>query len=304
MFSFIKWFGTLIENAKKKKGLWFTLLTTVSLLGIFVSLYFVNFLVSDVAQKTFENQKNQYVMAFKNKLISQNEYTEALAFSLSKNRDIADDFFSDDENASAKIKSKVGEISQRLNDSLGKKSINISFVETRKAHKANGVAITKKGAVFKSLAPMIQKNGMVISVLVEKDIDTLVDIYKREKKEFVFFLNESSIHKIDKAVKKSEYINYQDKYYAKTKSYNSSFLDHLKTVEFEERLQENGFIKDGRYFYVYEKVYDIDGDFAGVSVVAEEIKNENSFVNLVKNLVNSVTMVALGLIVSMLLFLF
>ena len=103
MFSFIKWFGSLIDNAKKKKGLWFTLLSAASLVGIFTSLYFVNFLVSDVAEKTYKNQKNQYVLAFKNKLASQNEYTEAIALSVSKNKDIADAFFSQDENASKTI---------------------------------------------------------------------------------------------------------------------------------------------------------------------------------------------------------
>ncbi len=304
MFSFIKWFSTLIENAKRKKGLWFTLLTTMSLMGIFASLYFVSFLVSDVAQKTFINQKNHYVLGFKNKIISENRYTEGVAIAISKNEDIANEFFSSDENAAKIIDKKIKSIESKINSSLGKKSISLSFEEAAKANSVVGIDITKKGAVFKSSIPMLDKNGTIVNIVLNKDIDTLVENYKKEDKEFAFLLNESSIHKIDRELKKRAYMSYYDKFYIKNASYNKVFVEQLKSVDFGDKLEENGFIKDNKYFYVYQKVYDVDGDYVGLAFVAEQVRDDNSFVNLVKNLVNSVTMVALGLIVSMLLFLF
>lgn len=304
MFSFIKWFGGLMENAKKKKGLWFTLLTTFSLLGIFVSLYFVNFMVSDVAQKTYENQKNSYVLAFKNTLQSQNLYTEAVAITLSKNKDIANDFFSSDENASQNQTAKIQAVADSLNRSLGKKSIKISFEKVAKNIQQNGLETTAKGTVFKDSMPMVDKNGTLYAVVVEKNIDDLVQVYKKEHKKFAYFVNESAMHKLHNEVKKRFYKSYHDKYYIKYDAYDKSFIDALKDVPFDDKLQENGFVKDNHYFSVYQKVYDSEGDFVGVAVVGEEVSSGNSFVNLVKNLVNSVTMVALGLIVSMLLFLF
>jgi hypothetical protein len=257
-----------------------------------------------VAQKTYENQKSHYVLTLKSKITSQNEYVDAIAITFSKNQDIANDFFSADENATTTIQEKTKQITQKINTSLGKPSLNIMLKESDKREKMLGVDVTKKGTFFKSVVPMIDKNGTIISVVVTKEIDTLVQKYEKEHKEFAFFLNESSINKIDREVKKRYYTNYHDKFYIKHKGYNQSFLDQLKNVKFDNNLQDNGFIKDNRYFYVYQKVYDTDGDYAGVAVVAEEVKDDNSFVNLVKNLVNSVTMVALGLIVSMLLFLF
>jgi hypothetical protein len=304
MFSFIKWFGSLIENAKKKKGLWFTLLTSISLMGIFASLYFVSFLVSDVAQKTYENQKNHYVLGFKNKIISENAYTEAVAIAIAKNKDIADEFFSSEDNVAENIKKKSKAIEDKINSSLGKKSLSISYEEGKKANKIVGIDITKNGAVFKSSVPMLDKNGTIVNIVLTKYIDTLVENYKKEDKEFAFLLSESSSHKIDRELKKSAYTSYHDKFYIKSSAYNKTFVEQLKSVDFGGKLEENGFIKDSKYFYVYQKVYDIDGDYAGLAFVAEQVKDDNSFVNLVKNLVNSVTMVALGLIVSMLLFLF
>ncbi|HIP54552.1 MAG TPA: hypothetical protein EYH11_03700, partial [Sulfurimonas autotrophica] len=289
MFSFMKWFGSLKESAKKKKGLWFTLLTALSLLGIFASLYFVNFLVSDVAQKTYENQKNHYVMSFKNKVLSQNEYTESIAITISKNQDIANEFFLDDSNANANITKKSKEITSKINAITGKESLTISYDESKKINKSVGIDITKKGAVFKSVVPMVDKNGTIISVVVSKNIDILVEKYKSEDKEFAFILTEGSSHKIDRELKKSAYTSYHDKFYVKNDVYNKVLTGQLRNVDFGGVLEENGYFKDSKYFYVYQKVYDVSGDFAGLAFVAEEIRDDNSFVNLVKNLVNSVT---------------
>jgi hypothetical protein len=304
MFSFIKWFSSFFENLKKNKGLWFTFLTVISVAGIFTSLYFVNFLVGDVAQKTYENQKNHYVLSLKNKISSQNSYIDAVATIVSKDKSIADEFFAEDENASQRIKQKSALIVAKLNKSIGKKSINISFVESKKSKSFNGVNVSENGTVFESIIPMINKDGNIINVLAQKNMDILADVYKKEHKEFAFFLNESSINKIDKNFKKSNYLNFDDRLYVLKDKYDNNFLASIKSLKFDKKLKENGYIKSPRYFYTYQKVYDFTGDVAGIAFVAEEIKDDNSFVNLVKNLVNTVTMVALGLIVSMILFLF
>ncbi len=304
MFSFIKWFGSLMESAKKKKGLWFTLLSALSLIGIFASLYFVNFLVSDVAQKTYENQKNHYVLHFKNKLISENAYTEAIALVQSKNADIANEFFSNDLNATARIKQKSQKVSESLNSALGAKLIDITYHRVDKREKVIGIDIKKDGAVFKALVPMLDNNGTITAVEVDKKLYAIKEDYKKEGKVFAFLLSESAIHKVDRELKKKSYVSYHDKYYLKAEDYSKAFGEHLHGIDFSGVLEENGFFKDAHYFYVYNKVYDSEGDFVGLAFVAEEVKDDNSFVNLVKNLVNSVTMVALGLIISMLLFLF
>jgi hypothetical protein len=300
----MKWFGSFFEKLKKNKGLWFTFLTVISVAGIFISLYFVNFLVGDVAQKTYINQKNHYVLALKNKISSQNSYIDAVATVISKDKSIANEMFSEDDNASMRIKQKADLLVDKLNKSIGKKSIKISFVESKKQKSVNGIDVTEHGAVFESIVPMVNKDGTIISVLAKKDMDTLVEEYKKEHKEFAFFLNESSINKIDKVIKKSDYISLNDKLYIQKDRYDSNLIANLKSTNLDKKFEEDGFIKSTNYFFTYQKVYDVDGDLAGIAFVAEEIKDDNSFVNLVKNLVNTVTMVALGLIVSMILFLF
>ncbi len=304
MFSFIKWFGSLVEKIKKNKGLWFTTLTILSLIGIFTSLYFVNFLVSDVAKKTFENQKESYVLEFKNKVREQNVYTKSISSLLSKDSSIANLIFSDDENSTKKLMQKLSSIEIVLNEEFGEKVTKVDIENYKKRQKHIGIDVTTYGPVFFSSIPMAKKDKEIINIELKKDIRVLVDDYKKEQKEFTFFLSENSINKIDREFKKKNYENFGDKYFVNTKKYNPNFIATLKNIKLPKEIKENGYIKGNRYFYVYQKVYDYDGNLAGFAVIGEEIRDSNSFVNLVKNLVNSVTLVALGLIISMILFLF
>ncbi len=304
MFSFIKWIGSLRDRLKKNKGLWFTSLTVISLIGIFSSLYFVNFLVNDVAKKTYENQKSHYLLELKGKIREESLYVESIASVISKDENIANLYFLKDENSSKKIEQKIKTIQSLLNSKYNKEVISISLKECKNGKKINGIEVSTNGAVIKSSLPMLKDKDKIISIVVKKDISYLADSYKQEQKDFLFILSENSINRVDRDIKKRDYKNIDDKFFINTKAYDGNLISAIASRSFTKELKDEGYIKGSKYFYVYQKLYDIDGDLAGYVVVAEEIKDDNSFVNLVKNLVNSVTMVALGLIVSMILFLF
>jgi len=68
-------------------------------------------------------------------------------------------------------------------------------------------------------------------------------------------------------------------------------------------LKKKGYLKSHDYYYTAVNLFDVEGNEIGLILISEKI-DDNSLVKLVKNLVNNVTMVALGLIVSMILFLF
>jgi hypothetical protein len=304
MFSFIKWFGSLVERLKRNKGLWFTTLTTISLIGIFASLYFVNFLVSDVAKKTYENQKNHYVLELKNKFKEQENFIESVASVVAKDRSIANLIFNDDDNSSKKLNSEIKVLEQKLNEINGKGVFTLSLTHSKKAQKVVSVDVGKKGTVIRATVPMANKSGDIINVDLQESIIKLVQIYKKEDKDFAFFVTENSINKIDTDIKRKLYQTVDDRFFYHSKVFNENLIQDIKKPLVDTKLENDGYIKSAKYFSVYEKIYDKDGNLAGIAVVAEEIKNDNSFVNLVKNLVNSVTLVALGLIISMILFLF
>jgi len=217
MFSFIKWFGSLIDRIKRNKGMWFTTLTTLSLIGIFASLYFVNFLVSDVAKKTYENQKNHYVLEFKNRLKEQTNFVESLASVIAKDETIAQLIFSGDENSTKKLDNKIKSIEQKLNDIWSKNNIKISLTHSQKAQKSIGFNVNKDGAVIEAVIPMADNKGDIINVQLQKKIDSLVKVYKNEGRDFVFLLSQNSINKIYQYVHYNHYyhdLHHENKQYS------------------------------------------------------------------------------------------
>ena len=60
MFSFIKAIQNLLSELKKKKGLWFTLLSILSISGIFLSMYLLTSMTSNIAQEVYANMSVTY----------------------------------------------------------------------------------------------------------------------------------------------------------------------------------------------------------------------------------------------------
>lgn len=306
MFSFIKWFGELIENAKKRKGLWFTTLTVISVIGIFLSMYFVSFLVSDVAKKTYENQKTQFELRLKNQFNLQKERALAIAATITVHDELKSNFITYDQNSTDKIKRFTARYNERITKMLNTNDFSITFERSDKFTElkiVNGLVVNDRGATFEASVPFVKTDESVINVVVNESMNSLVNVFKNENRDFVFILNESSINVVDRNIKKTQYEHIFDNYYVKTGAYQKGFVDIVKMLDYS-KLMKNGYFKDNNYFYVMQKVFDVDGDEIGIGILAENMSASNSFVNLVKNLVNSVTIVALGLIISMILFLF
>ena len=60
MFTFIKRLQELSAKLKKNKGLWFTILTIVSVIGIFISMYVIMTMTDRVSQKVYQSMFESY----------------------------------------------------------------------------------------------------------------------------------------------------------------------------------------------------------------------------------------------------
>jgi hypothetical protein len=65
-----------------------------------------------------------------------------------------------------------------------------------------------------------------------------------------------------------------------------------------------GYGTDDAYFRTYKKATDINGADIGLYVIGEGVEKNNGFVNIAEGMVNSVASVSLGLVTSILLFMF
>jgi hypothetical protein len=306
MFSFIKWFEANWQKIKSNKGLWFGFLTTISLIGIFVSLYFVNFLVNDVAKKTYENQKKHYLLESKVTMEYFKKGTLALSTAISKDTSLVLLFKSDDINKSKKLSKIAKNYTNILNSTLNSKDIDVKFTYLDKMVDKkikNGLVVDDRGIAMLASVPMAESNNISIYTDVRKDISALKEYYDKKSKEFVLLLNRGAYSQVDSKIATKNYKNILDSYYADTATFSGEFIQDISKANLK-RLLKDGYIKDLNYFFVAKKAYGYDGQEIGLIIIGEKINEENSFVNLIKNLVNSVTIVALGLIVSMILFLF
>ena len=68
MFSFIKAIQNLLSQLKKNKGLWFTLLTVLSIAGIFLSMYLLTSMTKSVGKEVYLNMSNVYKLSLEHKL--------------------------------------------------------------------------------------------------------------------------------------------------------------------------------------------------------------------------------------------
>ena len=306
MFSFIKWFEAKWQEMKRNKGLWFSLLTVFSLLGIFVSLYFVNFLVSDVAKKTYENQRTHYILESKVLLETFNKNILALATSIGQDSNIHLLFQSDDINKTQKITAIAANYTQKFAQNLNINNLFVHFTYSDKivdTKIVNGLMVNAQGVSITAALPLVEKENVRLGVQIDQDISALKEYYSKEKKEFALLLDRGAYSQIAPQIKKKRYKMLFDSYYADTKTFDQEFVHDIAQANFKQ-LVKVGYVKDLNYFYVIKKAYGYDGQEIGLIVIGEKISEKNSFVNLIKNLVNSVTIVALGLIVSMILFLF
>jgi hypothetical protein len=167
----------------------------------------------------------------------------------------------------------------------------------------NGLIINPEGVSFTAALPLAERENVRLGLQIDNDIASLKNYYNKEKKEFALLLNRGAYSLIDPKIRSKQYQSVLDSYYVDMQIFDSEFIQDIKQANLKQLLKE-GYIKDLNYFFVAKKAYGYDGQEIGLMIIGEKINEKNSFVNLIKNLVNSVTIVALGLIVSMILFLF
>lgn len=308
LFSFFKWLENLFSNIKKNKGLLFTTLSILSVVGIFVSLYFVSFLVDDVAKKSFSSEQRKYSQEMKLIINKEKDFVLSVAVTSKLDSELID-IYKDQNITADEIEKKYEQISkkftQELNKNLSRKDISVKFYTEPKSNGdniINGLVVTNTGTFFQAKMPFATKDDTYLKVDITSDINYLKDLYKKENKDFIYIVNESSTSKLDRLVFKTYYTKVSNQYIIKNTVYSKETIKKLQKLDIKQLLKD-GYTKDRDNFYTANKLYDVNGDEIGVVILSKKI-DDDSIVKLVKSLVNNVTMVALGLIVSMILFLF
>ena len=162
-------------------------------------------------------------------------------------------------------------------------------------------------AVYLSLIEPVLDGGRFIGLMETKQsIHSLKEFYEKEDSFLIFMLDKKMLVKLSLKSKHGKFSNIVSDYTIKQGNYSSRFYSKMKDMkekDFEVAL-ENSYDSDDKFYRSYKTATDINGADIGLFVFGEFTEKNDGFVNLVEKMIKSVTFVSLGLVISILLFMF
>lgn len=316
MFTFIKALQNFFSNLKKKKGLWFTTLTVLSIIGISVSMYLLSNMTTSIAKEVYINMSSTYINNLEDKIEDKKNEYKRIILGLQTN-----DTFKDNLNNKLVIDSILENYNKNLSE-MGFGQITLSFysitnqinqykniVNTVISRKASsfGFEVLGDGPNIVYLFPIIIDSSVVGVVEIKENIISLKNDIERSKQTiFLFLLQEKMMNNLSSDVKNGRYRLVVDGLRVEEQKYDSSLVSNVAEGGQEEikELKNNGYLVNDVYFKTYKEVVDVNGVTIGYIIMAEKVQGSNGFVNIVDNMTKSVALVSLGLVISILLFMF
>ena len=179
-----------------------------------------------------------------------------------------------------------------------------SVINTK--NKIFGIEVLSDGIYYTFMEPLI-KDDILIGVLeIKEEVHDFKAEYMRDDLLFLFLIEERMLNRLSIKARDGKYREVVDTLYVEEERYDGQFF--AKIIEdgkdnYKETL-ENGYSVDDTYFRAVQKVSDIEGNIIGLVIIGEPIEGSGAFVNIVDNMTKTVTTVALGLVISILLFMF
>ena len=316
MFSFIKALQNFFSNLKKKKGLWFTTLTILSIIGISVSMYLLSNMTTSIAKEVYINMSSTYINNLEDKIEDKKNEYRRIILGLQTN-----DTFKNNLNNKLIIDSILENYNKNLSE-MGFGQITLSFysitnqinqyknivnmVISRKTS-SFGFEVLGDGPNIVYLFPIIIDSNVVGVVEIKENIISLKNDIERSKQTiFLFLLQEKMMNNLSDDLKNRRYRLIVDGLRVEEQKYDSSLVSNVAEGGQEEikELKNNGYLVNDVYFKTYKEVVDVNGVTIGYIIMAEKVQGSNGFVNIVDNMTKSVTLVSLGLVISILLFMF
>ena len=316
MFSFIKALQNFFSNLKKKKGLWFTTLTILSIIGISLSMYLLSNMTTSIAKEVYINMSSTYINNLEDKIEDKKNEYRRIILGLQTN-----DTFKDNLNNKLVIDSILENYNKNLSE-MGFGQITLSFysitnqinqykniVNTVISRKTSsfGFEVLGDGPNIVYLFPIIIDSSVVGVVEIKENIISLKNDIERSKQTiFLFLLQEKMMNNLSDDLKNRRYRILVDGLRVEEQKYDSSLVSNVAEGGQEEikELKNNGYLVNDVYFKTYKEVVDVNGVTIGYIIMAEKVQSSNGFVNIVDNMTKSVTLVSLGLVISILLFMF
>ena len=316
MFSFIKAIQNLLSELKKKKGLWFTILTLLSISGISLSMYLLTSMTSNISQEVYANMS----VTYKNNLDYKFEDKQKERRSIILGLKVNDTFKNNLDNKQA-IDLVIDTYNKTL-VSAGLDSISLTYYST--VNQTNqyrniinsvinrkisifGIEVLSDGPNVVYIEPIISGESVVGVVEIKESLISIKKDFERNKQSiFVFLMQEKMMANLSIDAKNGRYRPVVDDLRVEEQKYDGSFFANVieDGLDGFKELKDKGYIVNKEYFKTYKEILDVNGVTIGYALIGEQVQGNGGFVNIVDKMTKSVTMIALGLVISILLFMF
>jgi hypothetical protein len=169
-----------------------------------------------------------------------------------------------------------------------------------------GIEVQQNGVFITLIQPVLYKGKFIGLVELKESIHSLRMNFEKHDNNFVFLLDKKMLAKLSLRTKSGRYKNVINQYLVYQSAYSSRFYSKITDngeESFNKAVKEKN-DSDNVFFRTYKSAVDINGAEIGLYVIGEQIEKNNGFVNITDKMVKSVTMVSLGLVISILLFMF
>lgn len=317
MFSFFKFLQSLLSDLKKKKGLWFTLLALFSIAGIFLSLYVLMHMTESVSKEVYANIATTHNKNYKNRVSKKELNFSKIIVSIKSNTELIDSIEKND-------LIKVGSSISTYNNSFKEKgfsNLEVTFypllsqlnqyrnsINSVINSKTNtfGIEVLLNGVFYTYIEPIIKDDKIIGILEIKEKLHNLKPEYLKDDIIFLFLLDEKMLNKLSIKSRNGKYKEVLNEMRVEETEYNGQFVAKIIESGKDEYklMQEEGYAVDDTYFRSVQKVFDVNGNNIGVIILGETVADSGAFVNIVDNMTKTVTTVALGLVISILLFMF
>lgn len=317
MFSFFKFIQKTLKELKSNKGLWFTILAVLSITGIFLSLYILTHMTENSSKEVYESISSNYSKNYKNRVLKKEETLNQIVLTVESNEELIS-------NIEANNLIAVGSAIKIYNDNFkksGYETLNLSFYPVfnqvnQYRNSVNSVINSKSNAfgievlqdgIFVVLIKAVLVDDKLIGILeLKQELHDFKAEYLKDDLIFMFLLEERMLNQLSIKARNGKYKQIADGIHVEEAKYDGQFFGKIIEggKEKYKEMMDVGYFIDDTYFRAAQKVSDINGNIIGIIVLGESAEGTGSFVNIVDKMTKTVTTVALGLVISILLFMF
>jgi hypothetical protein len=317
MFSLIKKLQLMLSNLKKNKGLFFTIITILSISGIVLFMYLIMTMTSSIKQDVYTSIANKSSQSIDNLLKSHKELYNDLAKIVIAQNETINAIKSVNQNNITNLEAKYN----KLFDNKTKYPIIFNFYSSlnpnanyrstinnllRSKSEVYGIETQASGVYITYVKPVYENKNFIGLIEIKQSIHSIKKYYEMQDSLFMFMMHKKMLVKLSLKVKTGKFKSVVGPYIVKQGNYSSRFYSTLSEMD-EKTFKHSLKVKydnDEKYFRSYKQVTDINGLDIGLFVFADRIEKNDGFVALVDKMVKSVTYVSLGLVISILLFMF